>query len=88
MNERDSFDLEIELPDGTTLSYGPVPFGAVPAVGEVVWFQRSDRQELLAPDEDGLEGPRWIVREREWSFRTVGAQIPYRVAFLTLRLSV
>jgi hypothetical protein len=86
VSERDPFDLELVMPDGTELSYGPVPFGAVPAVGEVVWFQRTDPMNQLLPDENGLEGPHWVVLGREWSFRRVGVKAPYTVAFLILRL--
>ena len=83
MSDFDAFDLALVLPDGTELSYGPVSPGTLPAVGETITFQRSDLEGKLAPDEDGLEGPRWIVLGRKWSVRLTPG---YRVTFLVLRL--
>lgn len=78
----DAFDLSLILPDGTEFAYGPVHPATVPNVGEVIWFQRTDPEGKLIPDE-GLEGPRWVVLGREWSVRLTPH---YRVTFLTLRL--
>lgn len=37
--------LSLIMPDGAELSYGDVADGTAPAVGEVIVFQRSDRDE-------------------------------------------